>query len=145
LDEVYGSEAQTASEPFAFSGTFQPKEKHHEAHQARSQGRQEGPQGFEDSRRIQGHFPQEEPEALMATMPQPVPQQGAPQPPQGGGKAPSGAVVQVLMQLAKLSQVLGQVFPAASEESDGIQKLVQSVQSKVSATTSPSQPQAPPI
>jgi hypothetical protein len=80
----------------------------------------------------------------MATMPQPAPQ-GAPQSPQGGGGAPSGAVVQIVMQLAKLSQMLGQVFPAASEQADGIQKLVQQVQSKVSATTSPSQPQAPPI
>ena len=45
----------------------------------------------------------------------------------------------------QLSQALGQVFPAASEESDGIQKLVQQIQSKVAQTVSPQQPQAPPI
>jgi hypothetical protein len=74
----------------------------------------------------------------MATNPQAAPQ-GAPQ------GAPTGAVVQIVGQLTKLAQMLGQVFPAGSEEADGIQKLVQQVQSKVSQTASPSQPQAPPI
>lgn len=79
----------------------------------------------------------------MATAPTPTPQQGAPKP-QGGG-APSGAVVQIVGQITKLAQMLGQVFPAVSEEAQGIQKLIQQVQSKVSQTSSPQQPQAPPI
>lgn len=79
----------------------------------------------------------------MAAGPQIAPpQQGAPPKPAG---APSGAVVQIIRQLDTLSQALGQVFPAASEEADGIQKLVQQIQSKVAQTVSPQQPQAPPI
>jgi len=71
--------------------------------------------------------------------------QGAPQGPPKPAGAPSGAVVQIIRQLDQLSQALGQVFPAASEEADGIQKLVQQIQSKVAQTVSPQQPQAPPI
>jgi hypothetical protein len=54
-------------------------------------------------------------------------------------------VVQIIRQLDQLSQALGQVFPAASEEASGIQKLVQQIQSKVAQTVKPTQPQAPPI
>jgi len=81
----------------------------------------------------------------MAAAAQPVPQ-GAPPPgpPSGAGPNPA-AVVQLVKQLSTLSSMLGQVFPAASEEADGIQKLVQQVQSKVAQTSAPSQPQAPPI
>jgi hypothetical protein len=86
----------------------------------------------------------------MAAFPQadPSQQQGPPQAPQGGGSpaAPNtGAVVQIMDGLNKLSTMLGQVFPAASEEAQGIQKLVNQAQVKIAATQSQTQPQAPPI
>jgi len=77
----------------------------------------------------------------MAAAPQGAPQGASPQ----GGGAPSGALVQILGQIGKLASMLGQVFPAGSEEADGINQLVQKVQSKAAQTVSPAQPQAPPI
>lgn len=77
----------------------------------------------------------------MATSPMPVPQQG---PPQGGSPAPP-AVVQIIAGIARLAQMLGQVFPGAAPMADEIQNQVRMAQSKIAEGQSPAQPQAPPV
>lgn len=78
----------------------------------------------------------------MATSPMPMPPQGGP--PQGASPAPP-AVVQIIAGIAKLAQMLGQVFPGAAPMADEIQNQVRMAQSKIAEGQSPAQPQAPPV
>lgn len=56
-----------------------------------------------------------------------------------------GKVLQLIDIISKASDALGQVFPASSPMVSAIKDQVQQIQSKVSETQKPSQPQAPPI
>lgn len=85
----------------------------------------------------------------MATSPIPPPQggpQGPPQgAPQGGGNAPAGAVLQLVAIIAKASDDLKKIFPAAAPMADEIQNQTRLAMSKIGETQAPSQPPAPPI
>ncbi len=76
-----------------------------------------------------------------------------PAPPQQGGGAqptpvtaqPTSAVVQIVSNLASLSDMLKQVFPPAAPKVQEIQKSLMDIQSLMAQTQSPAQSQAPPI
>ncbi len=76
-----------------------------------------------------------------------------PAPPQQGGGAqptpvtaqPTSAVVQIVSNLASLSDMLKQVFPPSAPKVQEIQKSLMDIQSLMAQTQSPAQSQAPPI
>lgn len=86
-------------------------------------------------------------------MASPAMQPGGPSPQQGGGSQPTPgpsaqptqAVVQIVSNLASLSDMLQQVFPPAAPKVQEIQKALMDVQSLMAQTQSPAQTQAPPI
>lgn len=85
----------------------------------------------------------------MATAPQ-APVQPPPQGASGGAPLPppgqaGGQVIQLISIIAKASDALGKVFPAAAPMVSQIQNQLQQLQSKVAETQRPTQPQAPPI
>jgi hypothetical protein len=123
------------------------EEQHHGNSQSEaSQGREKGPQGSEYPRRVQVDGAQKgEAQAVMATPPQVAPQ-AAPPPQGGGGSAtPTGQILQLVAIISKASDQLAKVFPASTPMSSAIQDQLQQIQSKISETQSPQQPQAPPI
>lgn len=99
----------------------------------------------------------------MATSPQPLapggpgpapagPGGGGPPSPNGptgapnsGGAVPLGAVLQLVAIIAKASDNLAKIFPAAAPDMSQIQDSLRQAQQKISATQQPAQPAAPPI
>jgi len=88
----------------------------------------------------------------MAAAPISQPAGGAPpsSPPTaapGAGNSPQGgpAVLQLVALISKASDQLAQVFPGGAPEAEEIQNQLSLVQQKMAATTSPTQPAAPPI
>lgn len=87
----------------------------------------------------------------MATAPQ-IPAPGGAPPQMGGGAQPTPptaqstpAVVQIVGNMASLSDMLRQVFPPAAPKVQEIQTALMDIQSLMSQTQSPAQTQAPPI
>lgn len=94
------------------------------------------------------------PQPLAPTGPGPAPagpQGGPPSPtgptgaPNSGGQVPLGAVLQLVAIIAKASDNLAKIFPAAAPDMSQIQDSLRQAQQKISATQQPSQPAAPPI
>lgn len=83
----------------------------------------------------------------MAAAPTPQPGQGAPPTAPPAGNQPTGgpAVLQLVALISKASDQLAKVFPASSPMTEEIQNQLQLIQQKMTETTSPTQPQAPPI
>ena len=75
----------------------------------------------------------------------PPQQGGGAQPTPGPSAQPTGAVVQIVANMASLSDMLQQVFPPAAPKVQEIQQSLMDIQSLMAQTQSPNQTQAPPI
>lgn len=81
----------------------------------------------------------------MAMQGAPPQQGGGAQPTPGPSAQPTSAVVQIVANLASLSDMLQQVFPPAAPDVGKIQQSLMNIQSLMAQTQSPAQTQAPPI